>query len=201
MGSDWTVDMFEQEGSLVVEAALSGVRFEDVSVMVRDSHLVISARRAQEQGARRYHLRGRRIPSEFSHEVMLPPNAQLDLATASYVQGLLRICIPLGSYAASSGRPIPVKDPTAVRAVEKRERSQSRPLGEGKGSPAGAGSGKGGAAPVPGSGLPSPRQSPSVRRCALCNVPMEPVPKGERLSSDARRYGLCAACQSSDKDP
>jgi HSP20 family molecular chaperone IbpA len=197
MGADWTIDMFEQEGSLVVEAGLSGVRFEDVSVMLRDSHLVISARRPPESGVRRYHLRGRRTPREFSREVMLPPNARADLATASYAHGLLRICIPLGRDAASSGRPIPVKDLTAAVAARRRE---SRLEQDGEGSPAGAGKAKGGPAPDPGSGLPSQPHAVSVRRCALCNAPMEAAAESGPLSSDSRRFGLCAACRRIDPE-
>ena len=196
MSADWTVDIFEQEGSLVVEAGLSGVRFEDVSVMLRDSHLVISACRPPESGVRRYHLRGRRTPRQFSRDVMLPPNARADLATASYAHGLLRICIPLGSDDASPGRPIPVKDLTAAGTARRRESTLER---DGDGSPAGAGMAKGGPAPDPGSGLPSLPHAVSVRRCARCDAPMEPAAEGR--SSDSRRFGLCAACRRSDPEP
>jgi hypothetical protein len=178
--------MFEEDGVLVVEVALAGVRFEDVSVRVHGTHLVVSALRPHPSGARRYHLRGRRAPQQLVQEVMLPPHACPDQATATYAHGLLRVCIPLGAEEPIFATPI---------AVEHRVRAQ----GMGKGSPAGAGTDKGGVRPVPGSGFPL-QSTPvaTVRRCALCNAWMD-GPAGDEPPADwvatRIRYGLCEACQ------
>lgn len=196
MGTDWTVDMFEQDGALVIEAGLSGVRFEDVSVMVQGSHLVISARHSQEDGVRRYHLRGRRVPREFVHEVMLPPCVRPDLATATYLQGLLRVCIPLGADGANSGRPIPLKDLTAACGADETDAREYGFAGEMDGSPAGAGAVLGGSASVLGSGVRPTPLAAAVRRCALCDAWMDGAAHSAPPPPDVRiRYGLCAACQ------
>jgi HSP20 family molecular chaperone IbpA len=200
VGTDWTVDMFEQDGALVIEVGLSGVRFEDVSVMVQGSHLVISARHSQEDGVRRYHLRGRRVPREFVHEVMLPPCVRPDLATATYLQGLLRVCIPLGSDGMSSGRPIPLKDLTAVSAAEEAEGRDYGFAGEMEGSPAGAEAVLGGAASVPGSGVRATPLAAAVRRCALCDAWMDGAAHGAPPPPDVRiQPGLCPACQPAER--
>lgn len=174
MGSEGTADMYEQDGVLVVEVGLSGVRFEDVSVRVHGAHLVVAARRTQKSGERRYHLRGRRAPQEFLQEVMLPPHACPDQATATYAHGLLRVCVPLG--AESCGTPIEVEHLLHAYATKEE-------------GPAGAGKDKGGVLPVPGSGV--------SRRCALCNKWMDgdgdaaPAPDAPATRI---RYDLCPTC-------
>lgn len=103
MGNDSAVDVFEQEGALVVEVGLPGVRQEDICVKAEGSQLLIWARRPDEDGPRRYRIRGRRLLREYNHDLMLPPEAATEHATATFLRGLLRVRIPL-----SGARPAPV---------------------------------------------------------------------------------------------
>ena len=115
MAGDWAVDMYERGEDLVVEVGLPGMRFEDVSVMALGSRLVISAHAQDERGVRRYHLRGSRVRRDFTHEVTLPAQARLELASATYAHGLLRVGIPLGPDDTKTGRLIPRHDAAALR--------------------------------------------------------------------------------------
>jgi hypothetical protein len=180
MAGDWAVDMYERGEDLVVEVGLPGMRFADVSVMARGSQLVISAHSPEERAERRYHLRGSRVRRDFTHEVTLPEQARMDLASATYAHGLLRVCIPLGPDDTKMGRLIPLRD-TTIR--------------EGGGSPGGAGVVNGGSASVPDPGFPASADAPLARRCAWCGVWMDevaatgPLPRATRF-----RYGLCDDC-------
>jgi len=90
------VDVFEHEGTLVVEVGLPGVRREDIFVKAEGAQLLIWARRPEEEeGHRRYRIRGRRLLREYNHDLMLPPEASPEQATATYLRGLLRVRIPL----------------------------------------------------------------------------------------------------------
>jgi hypothetical protein len=136
---------------------------------------MITARRPEERGARRYHLRGSRIQREFAHDVTLPERARIELASASYEHGLLRVCIPLGAKDESKRRPIPLRD-----------------VG---GSPGGAGAVNGGVASVLDPGLPAKPEAPLARRCALCGEWLDDVAVSGPPSPATRfSYGLCDAC-------
>jgi HSP20 family molecular chaperone IbpA len=180
MATDWAVDLFEQDGELVVEVGLPGVRSEDISVMGHGSQLLISARRPHERGLRRYHLRGSRIPRQFSHEVTLPEQARMELAHASYVQGLLRVRIPLGPDDTKPSRAIPVSDAATLMG----------------GSPGGAVEVEGGDSTVPAPGVPRASDAALPRRCAACGEWMDgaaasgPPPPATRF-----RYALCDSCK------
>jgi hypothetical protein len=177
---DWAVDMYERGEDLVVEVGLPGMRFEDVSVLAHGSRLVISAHAPEERGVRRYHLRGSRVRSDFTREVTLPENARMDLASATYSHGLLRVCIPLGPDDTKLGRLIPLRD-----ATEQRDAG---------GSPGGAGVVNGGSASVPDPGVPA-ADAPLARRCAWCGEWMDEVAASGPLPPATRfRYGLCDDC-------
>lgn len=105
LGDDSAVDVFEQEGALVVEVGLPGVRQEDICVKAEGCQLLIGARRPDEDGPRRYRIRGRRLLREYNHDLMLPPEAATEHATATYLRGLLRVRIPL-----AAGRPAPIRE-------------------------------------------------------------------------------------------
>ena len=175
MATDWAVDMYERDEELVVEVGLPGMRMQEISVMADGARLVISARRSDEDGARRYHLRGSRIRREFTHDVTLPERARLELAFASYEQGLLRVCIPLGAKDEPKRRPIPLRE-----------------VG---GSPGGAGVVNGGVASVPDPGFAAKANALLARRCALCGEWLDDVAAHGPPSPATRfRYALCDDC-------
>jgi HSP20 family protein len=89
------LDIRNTPDTLVVEAALPGVKPEDVEITVEDGTLTISA----ESGEEREETRGEKLISEIrrgsvSRSVALPQGLEADKATANFEHGVLRLSIP-----------------------------------------------------------------------------------------------------------
>jgi HSP20 family protein len=98
-GTDGSVglplDIRNTADTLVVEAALPGVKPEDVEITVEDGTLTISAESREE----REETTGETLISEIrrgsvSRSVALPQGLEADKATASFENGVLRLSIP-----------------------------------------------------------------------------------------------------------
>jgi len=94
-GAGIPLDVLMTQDALVVEAALPGVKPEDVDVSVLGDTLTISARTASEErredGGYLYQEVRR---GSFSRAVTLPSNVRPESATATFENGLLRLSIP-----------------------------------------------------------------------------------------------------------
>jgi HSP20 family protein len=89
------LDITNTADTLVVEAALPGVKPEDVDITVEDGALTISAESREE----REQTRGEALISEIrrgsaSRTVALPSGLEADKATATFENGVLRLTIP-----------------------------------------------------------------------------------------------------------
>ena len=89
------LDIRNSADTLVVEAALPGVKPEDVEITIEDGTLTISAGSRDE----REETRGETLISEIrrgsvSRSVALPQGLEADKATASFENGVLRLSIP-----------------------------------------------------------------------------------------------------------
>ena len=93
----WAIplDVVQQGDSVIVHAALPGVKPEDISVTVEDSVLTIKGETHQERVEKdaTYLLRERRSGS-FVRSIRLPDSVDGDRAESSYVQGVLTITFP-----------------------------------------------------------------------------------------------------------
>jgi HSP20 family protein len=112
-GGGWApaVDVYEKDGALQVEAELPGVKPEDVSVTCEDNRLVIQGSTHLEKEEKRegYYWSERRSGS-FRRTVPLPEGANLDAATATFKDGVLRVSIPHPPQPeTSAARKIPIK--------------------------------------------------------------------------------------------
>jgi HSP20 family protein len=116
------LDVYETEGSIVIEATLPGVKPEDLKLSVTDHTLHIEGETKLEQEIKReqYHRQERRFGT-FGRSVTLPPYAEIDKADATYEHGLLKITMPKAEQA--KAKTIPVR--TTL------EGQQSRPALEG----------------------------------------------------------------------
>lgn len=89
------VDAYSTADALVVEAALPGVKPDDVEVSVLGDTLSISANTADEQQRDEDGYAYREIRrGSFSRTLTLPAGLDPDGATASFDNGLLRLTIP-----------------------------------------------------------------------------------------------------------
>jgi HSP20 family protein len=89
------LDIYTQPDALVVEAALPGVKPDDVQISVLGDTLTITANTSSEESRddEGYSYREIRRGS-FSRTVTLPGGLKADDATASFENGLLRLSIP-----------------------------------------------------------------------------------------------------------
>ena len=113
------LDVTSNEDAITVEAALPGIRPEDVEITVHQDNLTIGvkdqAERETREGERVYRELRR---SNGSRTLTLPTGLNVDDATASFENGMLRLSIPRAETA--KPRQIPVtavtEAPVAVAA-------------------------------------------------------------------------------------
>jgi HSP20 family protein len=103
------IEVSGQDGNFVVTAELPGLTDEDVTVEISDDAIVIQGERQVEQeesdgGIRRTERRYGR----FYRAIPLPDGANADDARAEFVNGLLRISVPI-EQARSNTRQIPIQ--------------------------------------------------------------------------------------------
>jgi HSP20 family protein len=114
------LDVIDTQGALILEAALPGVRPEDIDVSVLEDVLTVTAGTdSQEQsGSGDYQVREVRR-GRISRSVTLPHGLRTDEATASFENGLLRLSIPKAQAAERRQIPITAPDhaPEAVAAT------------------------------------------------------------------------------------
>ncbi len=110
------LDITSTEDAITVEAALPGIRPEDVEITVHQDTLTIGvkeqAERETQEGERVYRELRR---SSGSRTLTLPNGLDTDNATASFENGMLRLSIPRAE--AAKPRQIPVTSVTEARAV------------------------------------------------------------------------------------
>jgi HSP20 family protein len=110
------LDIYSTGDALVLEAALPGIRPEDVDIQVLGDTLTLTATSATERAGDKggYHLREVRR-GRFSRTVTLPSGLRTDSAVASFEHGLLTLSFPKAEQARP--RQIPVTSPTEGTAA------------------------------------------------------------------------------------
>ena len=89
------LDLSETEEGYLVEAAVPGMKPEDLQITVENNVLTIKGelRQETEDKKRNYHRIERRFGA-FSRQVALPVPVDFERADASFKDGVLEICIP-----------------------------------------------------------------------------------------------------------
>lgn len=102
------VDMYETDDSLVVSAAVPGLKPEDVDINITGNTLNISGEfKSEEEGKRgNVHFRERRY-GKFQRSVALPPTVDTETVEATFENGILKVTLPKTEEA--KPRQIPVK--------------------------------------------------------------------------------------------
>jgi HSP20 family protein len=98
------VDVYREGDAIVIEGALPGARLEQIELNCQEGLLTIEASipEAEREYAVREIARG-----PLSRSLALPPDANVEQATASYQDGILRIVVPRAAPA--RGRTIRVE--------------------------------------------------------------------------------------------
>lgn len=89
------IDAYETENSYEVEAALPGLKREDIKVDFHQGRLTISGERSfrHEQSQRRYHVVESSYGS-FNRSLQLPDTVDASRIEASFEDGVLRVSVP-----------------------------------------------------------------------------------------------------------
>lgn len=89
------IDLSETEGAFLVEAAVPGLKAEDLNITVENNVLTISGevRREEKTKERNYH-RVERSYGKFQRSLTLPNTVKFDEISASMKDGVLRVEIP-----------------------------------------------------------------------------------------------------------
>jgi HSP20 family protein len=97
VGGSWApaVDIYEQNGNIVLKAELPGVDPKDVDVRVENNILTLSGERKLENEVKRenYH-RVERAYGSFTRSFTLPNVVDTEKIKAEYKDGLLRMTLP-----------------------------------------------------------------------------------------------------------
>jgi len=94
--SDWTpsVDIYEDESSIVVLAEVPGISREDIEVNVKENVLTIKGeKKSQRQEGETVH-RCETCLGQFDRSFNLPATVDTENINASYTDGILRITLP-----------------------------------------------------------------------------------------------------------
>lgn len=122
------LDVSTGADALTIEAALPGIRPEDVDITVENGTVTISGRTAEERSAEEgsYVVQEIRRGS-FSRSVTLPNGLEPDKATATFENGILRLEIPK----AEQVKPRQIRiSPVSNGQGESRSHGESRSQGE-----------------------------------------------------------------------
>jgi len=89
------VDMYQTDNEIVVKAAISGVRTEDVQINVTGEILTIKGetKEKEEVKEKAYHLREQSW-GMFERSIALPTEVIADKAKAEFENGILTITLP-----------------------------------------------------------------------------------------------------------
>ena len=92
---DLSMDIYETPDAYEIEAALPGVKPEDVDITLNNNVLTIrgETRMEEEKEDRNYHLRERRVGA-FVRSITLPSSINSDAIEAHYDNGVLKLRLP-----------------------------------------------------------------------------------------------------------
>jgi HSP20 family protein len=134
------LDVFETPQALVLEAALPGVKPEEVEISVLGDTLTLTAGSESEDESTEDGYRWREVRrGKVTRSVTLPQGVVADQASATFENGLLRLSIPKAQPAAAVR--IPVTAPVAGEAA--RIEATSTPEGEASSAESTAATGQG----------------------------------------------------------
>jgi HSP20 family protein len=104
-----SVDVFDQNGAIVVKAELPGVKKEDISAMVENGDLVIKGTRAEEKEVKETdYYRMERSSGTFYRRIPLPEGVKTDDISAKYEDGVLEVRVPQPAESTPTSIPISV---------------------------------------------------------------------------------------------
>ncbi len=103
------VDVFEEDGELVLKAELPGMRREDLAVEIAGGVVTLSGKKQKEEKIeKKDYYRLERSAGAFTRTIRLPVEIELERATARFVDGVLELRAPKAEAARSKHRKIEI---------------------------------------------------------------------------------------------
>jgi len=114
-GHAFPLDIRETPEEYIVEAALPGVKPEDINVTASGNTLTIFATRKREEKTEKpdYYVRRERYTGEMSRVLELPVSIDAARVAASFENGVLTLHVPKTQKSEPAQIPIQVKEPKA----------------------------------------------------------------------------------------
>ncbi len=108
---DLAIDMYRDDGNLVIKAEMPGVKPDELEITVKDNVLSIAGEtKAEEEIKRENYIRRERRYGSFLRSVALPAEAQGDKAEATFEDGLVTVRIPVAEESKSESIKVQVKE-------------------------------------------------------------------------------------------
>ena len=96
LSSGFPVDVYREDGNLVIKAEVPGVTSDELDISVKDNVLTISGETsAEEEVKEENYIRRERRYGSFSRSLALPVDAEGDKAEAAFEDGVLTVTIPI----------------------------------------------------------------------------------------------------------
>ena len=93
---DFAVDIYEEKGNIIAEMNLPGMKLEDISVTFQNGSLKVAAKREEEKEKKEKDFFFKEIKrGTFERVIALPTNVKIDKTEAHYVNGVLKIVMPM----------------------------------------------------------------------------------------------------------
>lgn len=90
-----SVDIFEQDGDVVLKAEVPGMKKEDIEVNLANNVVTISGKKEKEEKVeKKDYYRIERSYGSFKRSFQLPSDVQTDKAKANFKDGVLEVRIP-----------------------------------------------------------------------------------------------------------
>jgi HSP20 family protein len=114
------IEMFEQDGQLVVRADLPGLTRDDVNVEINEDAIIIEGeRRNEEKDNRDGFYRTERSYGKFYRRLPLPDSVDPENANATFGDGVLEITMDAPKRTESKPRKVEISDASAPKAHRK----------------------------------------------------------------------------------
>ena len=121
-GRVFPLDIRDTEAEYILEAAIPGVKLEDLKVTVAGNVVTIQALRSHEEKAAKpeakeksdVYVRRERFAGEMSRVIELPAPIEAAGVTATYEHGILTLRVPKATKVEPVKVPIQVKEPVAL---------------------------------------------------------------------------------------
>jgi HSP20 family protein len=115
LAPSWTealpLDVYKEDGNLVIKAEVPGVASEDIEISVKDQVLTISGEtRSEDEVKEENYLRRERRYGSFYRSLVLPAEAEGDKAEAAFEDGILTITVPVAEEPQPEAVKIAVKE-------------------------------------------------------------------------------------------